>query len=289
MIWLSKPWKVVLMIAPAAIIYGVFLVYPIIYSIYYSFTDSNGINTPHLNKGANYVAMVHDTFFWKSFENTGIVLGVALVFLIPLGFLLAVLLSDDIPGAGIMRAMVFAPAIVAPILVGLIWVFILDPHIGLVNATLAALGVSARPMWIGGTELSPFSYGMVFVWEQLGFILTIFYAGIRMLPADVFESAALDGASRLQQIRYITVPMLQETFGIVTVLVITGVFRIFELVYELTGGGPIHLGDVLVTYMYYQTFSQQMYGYGMSIAVVICALGALASGTYFWLARRRRS
>jgi raffinose/stachyose/melibiose transport system permease protein len=119
--------------------------------------------------------------------------------------------------------------------------------------------------------------------------VTIFYAGLRMLPGEVFEASVIDGASTVQQIRYVTVPMLQETFGICTVLVITSVFRIFELVYELTGGGPIHLSDVLVTYMYYITFTSFEYGYGMAIAVVVCILSVVVFAGYLLFVRRTRN
>ena len=207
--------------------------------------------------------------------------------LLPCAFLLAVLLSQQIRGAGAMRALIFAPAIVAPILVGLIWVFILDPKIGLINAVLGAAGLP-QPEWIGGTTLTPYAVGFVFVWEQIGFMLTIFYAGLRLLDREVLEASALDSRNRWQELRHVVIPMLQESFGIVTLLIITGVLRIFELVYELTGGGPVHLSDVLVTYMYYLTFTLQQYGYGMALAVVICVLGVGGSILYLQLGRRRR-
>jgi raffinose/stachyose/melibiose transport system permease protein len=287
MVWLSRRWQLLLMLAPALLVYSVYLVYPVIYSVFYSFSDYNGVSKPKYVGVANYRRMAHDDVFSSSLRNTMVVLGVAVVLLIPLAFLLAVLLSGPIKGAGALRALIFAPAIVAPILVGLIWVFILDPHIGLVNGFLASLGFTG-PQWIGGTSLTPLSVGLVYVWQTLGFILTIFYAGLKMLPRDVMEASALDGASRWQQLRYVTVPMMQETFGICTVLVITGVFKVFELVYVLTGGGPVHLSDVLVSYMYYITFTLQNYGYGMSIAVVICALGVVVSLAYLGFLRRRR-
>lgn len=287
MTWLSKRWQIFLMLAPALVVYSVYLVYPVLYSIYYSFSNFNGVQQSHYVGAANYHKMVHDDLFWSSLQNTMIVLGVALVVLIPLAFLLAVLLSGPIKGASAMRALIFAPAVVAPILVGLIWVYILDPHIGLINAFLSSLGVSG-PQWIGGTTLTPFSVGMVYVWQTVGFVITIFYAGLKMLPRDVMEASELDGASRFQQLRYVTVPMLQETFGICTVLVITGVFKVFELVYVLTGGGPVHLSDVLVSYMYYVTFTLQDYGYGMALAVVICILGVVVSLGYLTVLRRRR-
>jgi raffinose/stachyose/melibiose transport system permease protein len=285
---LSRNWQKAVMIGPAAIFYIAYLVLPVALSVYYSFTNYSGLGSPASAGVSNYTALAHDPIFWSSLRNTGIILGIALLVLLPCSFLLAVLLSQRIPGAGGLRALLFAPAIVAPILVGLIWVFILDPKIGLINAVLAAVGIPARPEWIGGTTLTPYSVGFVFVWEQIGFVLTIFYAGIRMLDQQVLEASALDCRNRWQELRHVIIPMLQESFGIVTLLIITGVLRIFELVYELTGGGPVHLSDVLVTYMYYLTFSQQQYGYGMALAVVICVLGVGGSVLYLQFARRRR-
>jgi raffinose/stachyose/melibiose transport system permease protein len=285
--WLSKWWQFCLMVAPAFVVYSLFLVYPVISSVYYSFNRFDGISQPTFVGTANFQQMQHDPLVSSSLRNTAIVMAVALLVLIPLAFLLAVLLGGPIRGAGAMRALIFAPAIMAPILIGLIWVYILDPHIGLINAFLATLGISG-PQWIGGPTLTPFSVGTVFVWQMLGFILTIFYAGLKMLPRDVMEASAIDGANGWQQMRYITIPMMQETFAICTVLVITGVFKVFELVYVLTGGGPIHLSDVLVSYMYYVTFGQQNYGYGAALAVAITLLGVVASVIYLTLLRRRR-
>lgn len=277
------------MIGPAAVFYLGYLILPVALSVYYSFTSYSGLGSPSGAGLSNYKSLAHDPLFWSSLRNTGIIFGIALLVMLPGAFLLAVLLSQRIRGAAAMRALLFAPAIVAPILVGLIWVFILDPKIGLVNAVLAAVGIPARPQWIGGTTLTPYAVGFVFVWEQIGFMLTIFYAGVQLLDREVLEASALDCRNRWQELRYVIVPMLQETFGICTLLIITGVLRIFELVYELTGGGPVHLSDVLVTYMYYVTFTLQQYGYGMALAVVICVLGVAGSLLYLQLARRRRS
>jgi raffinose/stachyose/melibiose transport system permease protein len=285
---LGKKWQIVIMIGPAAIFYLTYLMLPVALSVYYSFTNYSGLGSPASAGVSNYKELAHDSIFWSSLRNTSIILGIALLVLLPSAFLLAVLLSQRLPGAGAMRALLFAPAIVAPILVGLIWVFILDPKIGLINAVLAAVGSPVRPEWIGGTTLTPYAVGFVFVWEQIGFILTIFYAGIRLLDREVLEASALDCRNRWQELRHVVIPMLQETFSITTLLIITGVLRIFELVYELTGGGPVHLSDVLVTYMYYLTFTQQQYGYGMALAVVICVLGVGGSILYLQLGRRRR-
>jgi raffinose/stachyose/melibiose transport system permease protein len=285
--WLTTRRSFTLMIAPALLLYTGYMVYPILYSVYYSFTSYDGVSPATFTGLDNYREMANDTVFTTSVQNTGIILGVAVTLLVPLAFLMAVLLSGDVRGSAVLRPLVFAPAIVAPILVGLIWIFILDPEIGLLNALLQAVGIAVQPQWIGGSTLSPYSIAFVYIWQQIGFIVTILYAAIRMLPRDVMEASTLDGASRFQQLRYITVPMLRQSFGICTALVVTGVFKIFELVYALTGGGPVHLSEVMVSYMYYVTFTTLQYSYGMALAVVVFVIGVLATvATLFGVKRR---
>lgn len=286
---LSTRWRLCVMVTPALLFYVPFFVLPVALSAYYSLTSFSGSGGSKFVGLSNYTSLFHDTFFWISFRNTGIILAEALALLVPAAFSLALLMRDrHVPGAQAVRALIFAPVIIAPILVGLIFVFILDPNIGLINQALGALGIRGKPEWIGGTTLTPYAIGFVYIWQTMGFILTIFYAGLQMLPREVFEAATVDGARYRDQVRYITIPLLRDTFGICTVLIITGVFRIFELVYELTGGGPVHDSDVLASYMYYLTFTTFRYGYGMALAVVICVLSIGAFSLYLFAAARRR-
>lgn len=286
MIWISTRWKITLMLAPALILFTAFFVYPVGYAIAYSFTNSAGFGAAKFVGFDNYAALKSDPFFWQSLRNTVVILVVSLVILIPSSFGLALLLRRRIAGGGALRALVFGPAIIAPILVGLIWVFILDPKIGLLNRLLEPLGIGPI-QWIGGNTLTPYAVSLVFIWSSIGFAMTIFYAGLQLLPGDVMEAAKLDGATSWQQLRFVTIPMMQETFAIVTILMITNVFKIFELVYMLTGGGPVHRSETLVSYMYFVTFTNQRYGSGMAIAVVIFVLGAVTSLAYLAAARRR--
>jgi raffinose/stachyose/melibiose transport system permease protein len=286
--WVSSRWKILIMLAPTLIVFTMFVVYPVVYSGIFSFTRFQGFGDPTWIGFDNYTALSQDPFFWQSLQNTIVILVVALAILIPSSFALALLLQRAIPGRGTLRALVFGPAIIAPILVGLIWVFILDPKIGLLNRVLEPLGVPPI-QWIGGDYLTPISVAIVFIWSSVGFAMTIFYAGLQMLPADVMEASALDGATGWQQIRHITIPMMRETFAIVTILMITNIFKIFELVYMLTGGGPVHRSETLVSYMYFVTFTNQQYGYGMALAVIITILGALVSVGYLAAVRRKEA
>ena len=286
MIWISTRWKILLMLAPILIAFTMFVVYPVVYAGVFSFSRFQGFGAPTWVGLDNYVALLNDPFFWQSLQNTVVILVVGLAVLIPASFTLALLLQRAIRGGGTLRALVFGPAIIAPILVGLIWVFILDPKIGLLNRILGGFGVPPV-QWIGGDYLTPVSVSIVFIWSSVGFAMTIFYAGLQLLPADVMEASQLDGATGLQQILHIKIPMMRETFAIVTILMITNVFKIFELVYMLTGGGPVHRSETLVSYMYFVTFTNQQYGYGMALAVVITVLGALVSAAYLVAARRK--
>ena len=158
----------------------------------------------------NYSRLADDPFFWTALRNTIVILVVAVVVVIPLSFGLALLLDRRLPAVGALRALVFAPAIIAPILVGLIWVFILDPSIGLVNRLLSLLGLPSVE-WIGGDTLSPYSIAMVFIWSTVGFTMTIFYAGLQQLPHEVIEASQIDGASFWQRQRHVVIPMMRET------------------------------------------------------------------------------
>ncbi len=284
--WFSSPWRIVLFLAPALIIFTVFVVYPIGYAFFYSMTNFAGFGAANFIGLGNYTALLEDRYFWRSLLNTFIILVVGIAVLVPGSFLLALLLNRRIPGVGVLRALIFGPAIIAPILAGLIWVFILDPRIGLLNRVLDWFGM-APVEWIGGNTLTPYSVSWVFIWSSVGFAMTIFYAGLQTLPSEVLEASRIDGAGAVQRIWHVVVPLLRETFGIVTVLLVTNVFKIFELVYMLTGGGPTHRSETLVSYMYFQTFTNQRYGYGMALAVIIFLVGAGISVLYLISMRRK--
>ena len=285
--WLSNMKAKTLFLTPAFLVYTLFLIIPIGVTVYYSFTDFSGIGKESFIGFQNYERMFDDKLSFISLKNTLIVLLVSTVILIAVSFLVALMLNREFKGNNVAKAMIFSPYIIAPIIAGTIWMFILNPEFGLINEFLEKIGLGAlKQEWIGGKTLSPWSVGFVFSWQVLGFHATIFLAGMKMIPGDIYEAASIDGASRTQQTWFVTIPMLKETFVINVVLMITGALKIFELVYQLTGGGPNHLSDVLVSYMYYVVFTSSQYGYGMAIAVFILAVSILGSFLYIRSAQR---
>lgn len=279
--WLSKKSTKIIMIMPAVILFTVFFLAPIFISVYYSFTDFSGIGAAKFIGFKNYQVLLNDKFFFIALKNTFIILIGITITILPLSFIVALLLEKPFRGSGVVQSMIFAPNVIAPILVGLIWLFILDPKMGMINAILRSIGLSDyQQQWIGGKTLTPYSVAFVYLWQVLGFYTTINMAGLRSIPADIYEAAEIDGANYFQRIQKITIPMMKNTIVINTILIITGGFKIFETVKQLTNGGPNHMSDVLVTYMYDTTFTSSRYGYGMAVATVSFVLCLIFSIIY---------
>ena len=275
--WLSKKSTKIIMIMPAVILFTVFFLAPIFISVYYSFTDFSGIGAAKFIGFKNYQVLLKDKFFFIALKNTFIILIGITITILPLSFIVALLLEKPFRGSGAVQSMIFAPNVIAPILVGLIWLFILDPKMGMINAILRSIGLSDyQQQWIGGKTLTPYSVAFVYLWQVLGFYTTINMAGLR----SIHEAAEIDGANYFQRIRKITIPMMKNTIVINTILIITGGFKIFETVKQLTNGGPNHMSDVLVTYMYDTTFTSSRYGYGMAVATVSFVLCLIFSIIY---------
>ena len=284
--WFSTKKTKILMIAPAVILFLLYIIIPVFMAFYYGFTNFTGIGKPEFLGLRNYITLFSDKIFYIALKNTGLVLTMSLLLIVPCSFGLSLLFARKMRGGKLVKAFCFSPNII-PILIGLIWVFILDPKIGLINAFLRYIGVSAQPEWIGGKTLTPYCVGAIFLWQTLGYNATIFLAGIKMVPQELYEASEIDGAGKMQQLIYITFPMIRQTIIIVMLLVITGCFKIFEIVYQLTGGGPNHMSDLLVTYMYYSTFTSSRYGYGMSIASVTFLISALFAVIYLYVTREQ--
>lgn len=273
---------------PTLLVYSIFIILPIAIAVYYSFTKYSGIGKPRFTGLKNYIRLFQDELFWVSFKNTMIMFVLAFVLLLTLSFLIALLLNNKLRAVDFSKALIFSPAIIAPIIVGIIWVYILDPNIGIINNVLDAIGADAfKQKWIGGETLSPYSIAIIYFWQQLGYLVTIFIAGLKMIPGDILEAVKIDGANAIQEIRYVTIPMMRTTISTVAVLIITGVFKIFEIVQQTTGGGPNHLSETLVTYSYSQTFSSGDYGYGMSLATVTFLISLIITAIYSSLTKEK--
>lgn len=254
-------------------------------AIGYSFTKYTGIGNAKFVGFNNYIRLFRDHTFWIALKNTAVIFVIAFVLLMIGAFVVALLLNLNLKGKSFAQSLIFSPAVIAPIIVGILWVFILDPQIGLINAIIRSLGLGQGIKWIGGQTLTPVSVAIVYFWQQLGYLATIYLAGLKMIPVEIEEAAQIDGASAWQKLWYVTIPMMRSTISTVAILVITGTFKIFEIVQQLTNGGPNHISETLITYSYSATFTNGEYGYGMSLATATFFISLVVIAIYFGLSK----
>ena len=195
------------MIAPAVILFLLYIIIPVFMSFYYGFTNFTGIGKPEFLGLRNYITLFSDKIFYIALKNTGLVLAMSLLLIVPCSFGLSLLFARKMRGGKLVKAFCFSPNIISPILIGLIWVFILDPKIGLINAFLRYIGVAAQPEWIGGKTLTPYCVGAIFLWQTLGYNATIFLAGIKMVLQELYEASEIDGASQFKIFGSIILPL----------------------------------------------------------------------------------
>ncbi|MBD1924153.1 sugar ABC transporter permease [Microcoleus sp. FACHB-831] len=261
-------------LAPALILLGLFLLWPIAYLFYLSFTAGSftleGIRWIGLK---NYLRLVLTPDFWQVIGNT-VYFTVATILpslVIPLG--LAVLLNQSIALRGFLRTAYFIPSIVSLVAAGLgfRWLFQTE---GPVNAVINFIGI--QPIsWLGDTTWAMPVLILLSIWKQLGFNLVVFLAGLQAIPQNRYEAAELDGANFWQQFWYITLPGLQPTLVFATVTTAIFTLRSFEQVYVITGGGPLNSTNLLVYYIYDQAFAQFDFGYAAAAATVLLAVALL--------------
>jgi multiple sugar transport system permease protein len=254
-------------LTPAIAIIGVFVLWPIAYLLYLSFTSGNFTRSGTRWVGLlNYWRLLSTPDFWQVLQNTAVFTGATLLpsLIIPLG--LAVVLDRKIPFRDAWRTAFLLPSFISLVAAGLgfRWLFQTE---GPVNALLAPLGIEPIP-WLGSGWAMPVLI-LLSIWKQLGFNLIVFLAGLQTIPQSRYEAAELDGANARQQFWYITLPGLQPTliFAIVTTAIFT--LRSFEPVYVVTGGGPLNATNILVYYIYEQAFGQFDFGYAAAAATVL--------------------
>ncbi len=267
-------------LAPALILLGIFLIFPMIYLGYLSFTGGSftrsGVHWVGMN---NYIRLFLTPDFWQVIVNTlYFTIGTVIPsIIIPLG--LAVLLNQNLPLTGLLRTIYFIPSIVSLVAAGLgfRWIFQTD---GAMNGLLANFGID-KIAWLSDPVWAMPVIILLSVWKQIGFNLVVFLAGLQTIPSSHYEAAELDGANGWQQFWYITFPGIQPTliFAAITTAIFT--LKSFEQVYIITGGGPLNSTNLLVYYIYDRAFAQFDLGYAAAAAMVLLAFTSVL--VYFQL------
>ena len=262
--------EAILLSMPALIVYSCVIIYPILSMFVTSFYEWNGVpDSPKIFvKFANYQSFFTDYAAEYAMKNIGILMAAGLLCTIPIAFFLATVINKTFRGKRIFRVFYFMPVLVNRVAIGLMFTFIFFPEIGPVPVLLEQLHIAENVNLLGNVNPAMFTVAFVHVWCDVGFQMIILSSGMAALPGDVFEAAMLDGATPWQKLRYITLPMMKGTLKICVILVLTGSFKVFDLVMALTAGGPGNATQLPSTLLYTAAFSQSKFGYANAIAVM---------------------
>jgi raffinose/stachyose/melibiose transport system permease protein len=266
----SSTGKFWIAVSPALALYLVFTVYPMIQVVVASFTDARGFNRPWEFIGLdNFVRIFSgDPVLMEAVGNTAIYAFFKIVVQTILAFLIAVLLHRQLMLGNIYRAIFFAPMVISPVAIVFTWSFMYDPTSGTFNTILRSIGLGGLAQdWLGNYDLALYSVILVDLWSGLGFNIVIFLAGLS--TSEILEAARVDGAKGWKSLRYITLPLMIPSIGLVLVLAINGALRAFDTVYLMTRGGPGNSTQLYMTQVFQEGLVNNNFGYASAMAVLV--------------------
>jgi multiple sugar transport system permease protein len=279
------------LVSPALVAIAVFFVVPVIAALALSFTDFDlyGIadrgNVRFIGLD-NYRRLLATPLFWTALGNTAVfvVVGAPLSIAVSLGT--ALLLSARLARArGVFRTALFAPVVTTVVAVAVIWRYLFHTRYGFLNHVLGWFGIDAVD-WLGDPHWSMPAMIVFAVWKNFGYNMVIFLAGLGGIPGERYEAAQIDGATRLQQFRFLTLPALAPTMLLVTILTMVGYFQLFAEPYVMTRGGPAQSTTSVLYFMFEEGFKWWNLGFASAVAFVLFAI--LLAGTAIQLAVARR-
>lgn len=257
------------MAAPSMIIITVFIIIPIIYSLYMSLHDWNIMyNIKDFIGFGNYKEVFQDERFFNALKNTLIYTVSYVPILVILSLALAAFINEKFIASGFYKTVLFIPAITSMAIIAIIFRFLLDGDIGYVSLALRKLGFSV-PDFLRDPETAMWSVVLTSVWRWVGFYMVIFLSGFNSIPDSLYEAAEIDGAGKLRQFFSISLPLLMPTISFTLITNLINSFQVFDPVYVMTKGGPMFSTEVLVYYVYYMGFNVFDMGYASSMAFIL--------------------
>lgn len=260
-------------ILPNFVGYFIFIFIPVIFSFVLSVMKWDGSDAPMQFVGfQNFVKLAGDSTFRISVFNTVYYA----VFTVPLtmvaALLIAVMLNSKIKGIIVYRTAFFFPYVASLVAVGAVWNMLFQPEFGPVNEFLKFIGIANPPKWCASTDWAMVVIIIVSVWKYMGYYMVVYLAALQGISQDLYEAASIDGAAGFKKFRYITLPMLKPTTFFVTIMLTIQCFKVFDLIYVMTGGGPGRATNVLVNHIYNAAFVDFKFGYASASAIVLFAI-----------------
>jgi raffinose/stachyose/melibiose transport system permease protein len=286
-----------LFLLPGLVLFGLLVVVPILGAVYVSVFDWNGFGgPPPISPSSRFIGLDN---FTRAFEDDILLgdlwRGLMLVVLslgvqLPAALALALLLHQKFPGRAVFRLLFFAPYVISEVITAALFSLVLSPRFGFANELFEALGlVSLIPSegWLGNQSIVLFVVFAVVSWKYFGFHMIIYMAGRQNIPQELTEAAITDGATGWQVFRHVTLPLMGPTIRVTVFLSIIGVIQLFDMVWVLTGGGPVNASETMAVTMYTQAFVRREFGYGSAISVLMFLIALLFALAYIRFVMRR--
>lgn len=278
-----------LLAAPAICVLVALSIYPLIYAVKVSLTVGEA-ETAHWSL-ANFQRLLTDGMFHTALWHTVLYALLALTFEFLIGLGLALLLNERIRGRGAFRALLLAPMMIPPVVVGVVWRLLLNPNFGAINGTLKSWGIDTTALtWTASPKLAFLSVVVVDIWQWTPFMFLVLLAGLQAIPDEPYEAARVDGASWWQSFRHVTLPMLKPAILIALLLRTMDLLRVFDQIFVLTEGGPGFATETVSLYIYRAAFRFADFGYAAAMSFVLLLLTNIISGIYLrFLMRSERA
>lgn len=260
-------------ILPNLIGYSIFVFIPVCFSFVLSVMKWDGSQIPMEFVGLqNFVQIFGDRFFRGALWHTVVYALMTVLPTLVLAMLLAVLLNSKIKGIAFYRTAFFFPYIASIVAVGAVWNMLFQPDFGPINEFLKFIGISNPPRWVVSTDWAMVAVAIVTIWKYMGYYMIVYLAALQGISSSLYEAASIDGANGWQKLRYITIPMLTPTTFFVLIMLTIQCFKVFDMVYVMTGGGPGNATQTLVNYIYDKAFVNWQFGPASAGAIVLFAV-----------------
>ena len=276
-----------LFIAPASLGLLVFLVWPLLTGLYYSFTEYTTLTPPQWVGLDNYSRLLTDPVFWNSLKVTVwyVILNIGIQTIVAL--VIAVLMQR-LTQSTVLRSLVLAPYLVSNVVAAIVFLWILDTQLGIVNIFLQWIGFDPISFWANETWVIP-TVALVNVWRHMGYTALLLFAGLQSIPAHLYEAARTEGAGEIAMFRRITLPLLRPILALVLIMTIIGSFQVFDTISVTTQGGPADASKVLQMYIYENAFAQYEFGYASALSVALLVILMVITFAQYWMSRAGQS
>ena len=276
-----------LLVAPALAVLLALSIYPLLYSITISLQQETAAGAVWTL--AHFKRLASDGFFQTAMVHTFVYAVAALTCEFVLGLVLALLLNQQIRGRGVFRASLLVPMMLPTVVVGVVWRLLLNPNFGAINGTLKQLGINTESLtWTASPRLAFLAVIAVDVWQWTPFVFLVLLAGLQAIPQEPYEAALIDGSTRWQTFRHVTLPLLKPAILIVLLLRTMDLLRVFDQIFILTEGGPGFATEMISLYIYRTAFRFFDFGYAAAMSFVLLALTNVVSVVYLKLLQDER-